>query len=96
MQQRVANFMRRIPLVIVATLLAVALGASAAAACPSCKDQLDGESGRAFFWSILFMMGAPFGVTAAAVTGIIVSTKRRETRTIVRHPASRPEELDRS
>lgn len=63
--------------IVVAVLLLVSVAASA---CPNCGDQLEGDRSRGFFWSIVFMMGAPFGVTAAAVTGIVVSTRRRRSR----------------
>lgn len=65
--------------IVVAVLLVTAVAASA---CPNCQEQLDDTRGRGFFWSIVFMMGAPFGVTAAAVTGIVVSTRRRRRREI--------------
>ncbi|MFO0895863.1 MAG: hypothetical protein U0836_00420 [Pirellulales bacterium] len=54
--------------IVAAVLLISAALAQPALACPNCKDSFaeQGANGknlaRGFYWSILFMMGAPFAI----------------------------------
>jgi len=56
-------------------LLGLLLGPALAAACPNCQESLSGGTSKGFFWSILFLGMAPFGVTAA-VTGLVIKSRR--------------------
>lgn len=75
--------MRTVAAIALLLLLAALLLPAVAVACPDCKDATsDAETpggsanlGRGFYWSILFMMAAPFAVVASV--GFLVVKSRR-------------------
>lgn len=82
---------QRTALVIAAVLLATALTATDAWACPMCKAAL-GSSGRnhgdwvgGFFWSILFMLSMPF-LILGGLSGYMYWLVRQARRTAAPPP----------
>lgn len=75
---RITKAMR--PALVVALLL---LAAADAPACPGCKEALANESGAdaagvrdGYFWSILMMIAAPFGLLSAGGVAVARAVKR--------------------
>jgi hypothetical protein len=75
---------RRILPAVAVVLLAAVLLPSLAAACPLCKEAVsDADRGgsasvwRGMYWSILFMIGAPFTMVGAMIL-LIRRTRRRQ------------------
>lgn len=65
------------------TLSLVALAASAAWACPNCKDALANSEGggdvvRGYFYSILFMMSMPFTILGVFSFSMYRAVKKAE------------------
>jgi hypothetical protein len=67
----------------VLTVALVLLVASDALACPGCKEALANEQGtnaagvrNGYFWSILMMIGTPFGLLSAGAFAVVRAVKR--------------------
>lgn len=65
------------------TVALVLLGASDVLACPGCKEALADAQGTdaagvrtGYFWSILFMIGMPFGLLSAGALAVFRAVKR--------------------
>ena len=87
--------------IVLLALIAVALLATLAEACPGCKDaiaenDLEGQRvARGYFWSILFMMSMPFTILGTFGTYCYVEVRRarreRETMAAREAPQDSPQ-----
>ena len=72
----------RIRIIMFAIILAV-ITASAASACPTCKQGLNEHGGnliRGYFWSIIFMMSMPFLILGGLSTMFYFDVRRARRR----------------
>ncbi len=76
--------MRRLKSAVPALVIAAALAMPGAArACPNCKEAVANQPGSdaaamrdGYFWSILLMMGMPFGMLSAGTLLVVRAVKR--------------------